>query len=268
MKKLVPVLAALGALIVACSDDVTSTMPNNEAMPPADELPVAQNDAGPVVTADAGDSGDGGQAELREQRCVAAGAQLLKPIDKVSTGAVTVLSTEADGTRTIFVDASAGGTMVAGQNPRIYLSLATATRVDITDVDAWSSKSWDLALKRYILFTNGGDGGSADGGAFRSGKEFSTVTAADIVPASFVTESFFEADCSPQTDEIGGLLTSFYDWYFYAEGTNKLTPNPGTWIVEGAAGKHFKLAILGYYARPGSTDEVSGSITLKVKALD
>lgn len=271
MNKLVSVLGVLGALIVACSDDTSSVAPINGTTPPAadpdgdgDDGATATPDAGPTTTPDAG---DGGQSALREQRCIAAGAQLLKPIDKVSTGAVTILSTDASGARTVFVDASAGGTMAAGTNPRVYLNLETATRVDITDVTAWDSKAWDLALKRYIPFTNSGDGGSGDGGAFFiADKAFDAVTAADIVPASLVAESFFEDNCDAKTDEIGGMSTSFDDWYYY-EAT-KLTPNPGTWIVKGATGKHYKLAILDYYTRPASTDQVSGSITLKLEALD
>ena len=266
MKKLVSVLGVLGALIVACSDDVTSVAPTNDSTPPAADSdgPATQQDAGPVTTPDAG---DGGQTVLREQRCTAAGAQLLKPIDKISTGAVTILATEADGSRKVFVDASAGGAMVASTNPRVYLNLETLTRVDVTDLSAWASKGWDLALKRYIPFTNSGDGGSADGGAyFIADKDFAAVTAADIVPASFAPESFFEDDCTPKTDEIGGLLTSFDGWYYYE--STVLTPEPGTWIVTGATGKHYKLAILDYYTRPGSSDQVSGSLTLQVKALD
>lgn len=269
MKKLVSVLGVLGALVIACSDDVTSVMPSNDSTPTpsADDDGPTTSDAGPTTTPDAGDGGGGGQTVLREQRCLAAGAQLLKPVDKVSTGAVTILSTDASGARTVFVDASAGGAPAAGTNPRVYLNLETATRVDITDVTAWDSKAWDLALKRYIPFTNSGDGGSGDGGTFfLADRAFDTVTAADIVPASLVAESFFEENCDAKTDEIGGMSTSFDGWYFYQ--ATKLTPKPGTWIVKGATGKHYKLAILDYYTRPDSADQVSGSITLKLKALD
>jgi hypothetical protein len=201
-------------------------------------------------------------------RCREAAEQLLLPIDSVSTGDVTVLA-ESQGAKTIYVDASAGGTSAQAMNPRLYLNLETAKRVDVTDRSAATSTAWDLAIKRPILFTNGGDGGSGQGGSvFLADREFASVTSSDIASATFARESFFEADCTPKLDPTNAVSTTFVDWYDYDPSNNGVTPKAGTWLVKGGTGKIYKVRILSYYATPdGGTGMSGGRYTLEIGAL-
>lgn len=199
--------------------------------------------------------------------CTAAKETLLTPVDAVSTGEVKTLS-EAGGVKTLFVDASAGGAQGGASNPRVYINLETATKVDVTDKTAPSVTTWDLAVKRPVLFTNSGDGGSGQGGAIKVEKDFDAVTSADA--GTFAPESFFEAgdECKAKLDETNAVRTSFDGWYGYDPATHLLTPNAVTWVVKGATGKLFKVAITSYYANPdGSAGQAGGRFTIKVAAL-
>jgi hypothetical protein len=169
-----------------------------------------------------------------------------------------VLSTVGT-TRTLYVDASAGGTAMADQNPWIYLSLATGTKVAVTDPGSFTSKAWDLALKRPLIRTNDGDSGPGAGGAvLLDGKAFAAVTAADAAAATIATETWFDASCNLNTDQTGSIATTFSGWYAYDQATNKLAPHPGTFVVRGAAGELYKVAILGYYTNPDGTAGMAG----------
>ena len=250
------------ALTAACSDDDTGSQ----------EAPAV--DAGTDAAPDPGRSDadppeiDAGREGGQEQTCTAAAEQLLQPIDSVSTGEVTELGTDGDIT-TVFVDASAGGTAGASSNPRLYVSLASRSRVDVTDKTAGTSAAWDLALKRAVLFTNGGHGGSGQGeAAFLPGKEIAEVTAADATSATFRQEVFFDAECNPQTDEAGAVRTSFDGWYDYELATHAVTPKLGTWLVKGATGQLFKVQIMTYTGLPdGGIGMSGGRYVLKVGAL-
>lgn len=206
---------------------------------------------------------DGGPAS-----CSAAEEALLKPVDTVSTGDVTVLA-DAAGIKTLYVDASAGGPQGAATNPRVYVDLATGSRVGVSDKAAKTSTAWDVAIERPILFTNSGDGGAGQGGAiFLAGKDFDAVTAADASGTTFAAESFFDEQCVAKVDPTGAVKTSFDGWYDYEQSTNQLTPKSGTWLVRGGAGALFKVAILSYYAAPdGGVGQSGGRYTLKVGAL-
>lgn len=199
--------------------------------------------------------------------CTAAIATLLKPIDKVSTGAVSIVS-EASGVRKVYVDASAGGFGNEDKNPRVYVDLGAATRVDITDKQGPTSTAWDLAFKRPVIFTNSGDGGSGGGGVFIVKKAFDAVTAADVT-GPYSTESFVDADCNPKTDPTGAILTTMSNWYDYDAATMHLTPKPSTtFVVRGGTGTLYKVAILSYYSTPtGGTGTLGGYYLLQVGAL-
>src|SRR5262245_32374398 len=81
-----------------------------------------------------------------------------RPIDEVSTGQINLV-TNATGTTSGTIDATAGGTAAAADNPYIYIDLQNNTKVDITDVDAYTQSAWDIAFKRYVILANGGDSG-------------------------------------------------------------------------------------------------------------
>jgi hypothetical protein len=143
------------------------------------------------------------------------------------------------------------------------------TKVSVTDKTAETSTAWDLSIKRPVLFTNSGDGGSGKGGAvFLAGQDFDAVTAGDASGKTLVTERFFDSDCNAQVDQTGAVKTSFDGWYDYNQSNNTLTPKAGTWLVKGGSGKLYKVQILSYYATPdGGVGQAGGRYTLKVGAL-
>lgn len=278
MNKLGFAAAALAviALIACSSDDDPNTAAPSETAAGQDAGNTGTGTSGNTQTGtssgstsgdpgDKTDSGtDSGADGTAPASCEAAKATLLVPIDKTSTGEVVKLADSV----TIYVDASAGGPSVAKDNPRIYVNLETLTRVDVTDKTAAASKDWDLALKRPILFTNSGDGGSGQGGAALVDKAFADVTKADI-PATLPAESFFDTDCNAKVDATNAVKTSFDGWYDYNLSDNTLAPHPGTWIVKGGTGKTYKVAITSYYANPdGTAGQAGGRFTMKVAPLN
>jgi HmuY protein len=219
----------------------------------------AQDAGADVALADGAAAAEGGSS------CSAAIAQTLKPIDSVSKGAVTIVS-DAGGVRVLSIDATAGGPNAFANNPYVYVNLETGTRVDVTDKTARASTAWDLAFKRYVIYTNGGDGGEGQGAATHVATSFDAVTAADA--KDFATESFFDADCNAKLDAIGGLSTTFSDWFAYDQQTNRLTPAALTYVVQGATGKHYRVGLLDYYGTvDGGTGGASGEVLIKVAPL-
>ncbi|MDF2694954.1 MAG: hypothetical protein K0S65_3337, partial [Labilithrix sp.] len=182
-------LLSFGA-VVACSDDeeTPNVAPGTDAA------------TGDTSTPDSGSP----QEEEEEQEagsCSAALQTALLPVEKVSTGEVTVLTTDG-ATKTIFVDASAGGPAQAATEPRVYVDLTNTSRVDISDVAAATSTNWDLALERSALFTNSGQGGPGQGGAvFLLGKDEAAVTAADA--SGITVEKFVDDSCTAIPDRSG-----------------------------------------------------------------
>ncbi len=222
----------------------------------------APTDAGAESSADTGvDAGPS---------CTSARDTALGPIASVSAGLVSVVKEEG-GVRTLYVDASAGGSAAAKTNPWVYLDLTSGKRVDVDDKAALTSKSWDLAIKRPLLRNDSGDSGAGDGGAvFLKGKDFATVTKADASAATVSRERWFDDTCTLQTDATGAIKTTFDGWYEYDSATSKLTPAAGTWIVQGADGKRrFKVAIQTYYGNPdGTVGATSGRYVLRVGGLE
>ncbi len=200
--------------------------------------------------------------------CTAARKTALKPVEKVSTGEVKTLENKGD-VKTLYVDASAGGSAAASTNPWTYLDLSTATRVDITDSASLTASTWDLAIKRPVLRTNSGDSGPAGGGAvFLKGKAFDAVTDAEVKSALPAAEDWFDHMCTLKTDPTGAIKTTFDRWYEYDGATMKLTPAAGTWIVRGAKGALYRLEIGSYYANPdGTLGATSARYKLRVAAV-
>ena len=231
-------------LFMACSSKETST-------------------TNPTPGADAGEVDAGAQETgVTPSQCTAAREATLKPVDKVATAQVGVVSEDA-GAMVLYVDASAGGTQNASRNPYVFVNLETGARVDVTDKSALESTEWDLALKRTILFTNGGDGGPGAGGAGRVSKPFAEVTSADGV--KIAGERFFDEECNAILDQANFLTTTFSpDWYTYDETNNGVTPVPGiTYVVAGGTGKKYKVAIESFTGKPdGTTTSPSGGFFL------
>jgi hypothetical protein len=240
-------------VVAACSSSSTS---NNGTA--SGEVPV---DGG------AGDAPAEG-APAGGTACTKARDDALVPIDRVSTGVVSVVS-ESNGVRTLFVDASAGGFDKAIKNPHTYVDLEAGAKVELTDKTAPEAATWDLAMKRDRIFTNSGDGGIGQGGAVRIAKPFASVTAADANAAKPEAEKFFDAECNLQKDMTEGVLTTFSDWYEYDQATHQITgPKPITFVVRGATGKKYKVGIKAYDGGPdGSVGKASGNYLLEVSAL-
>lgn len=255
-------------LAAGCSSTTTTTTNLTPVDGGGTTTPAADSgDTGDSGAADSGKtSGDAATSDGGGGSCTVAAEQLLTPVDKVSTGDVAVLSDTA-GIKTIYVDASAGGPSGGATNARLYLNLETVTKVQVTDKTAASSTAWDLSLKRSVIFTNDGAGGSGMGGAsFLKNTDFSTVTSA--AGATLATEKFFDSDCNAVLDEIGSVKTTLSEWYDYDASTHVLTPHPGTFLVRGGTGKLYKVEILSYYATSdGGVGMAGGKLTLKVGAL-
>ena len=218
-------------IVVACSSTTTAAATPDGGSTSGD-IPV-----------DGGGSTDGSttEASTGATTCTSARDQLLVPIDKVSSGTVSVVS-DTGGVKTLYVDASAGGVPNAIKNPRIYVDLGAATRVDLTDKTAPMSTAWDLALKRDKIFTNSGDAGAGQGGAASIAMTFSAVDAASANAEPLFTEKFFDADCNPQLDQTSTVATTFSDWYDYDQVTHIPSPKDVTYVVRGGTG-----AATGYY---------------------
>jgi hypothetical protein len=226
---------------------------------------------GVVAGGDAGDT-DAGTGTTPEagggSQCTAARESSLKPIDKVSTGVVSIVS-EDGSAKVVYVDASAGGSQNASRNPAVYINLETAERIDVTDKSALESTDWDLSLKRTIIYTNSGDGGPGAGGAARLTKAFDEVTVAE---GTMATEKFFDEECNALLDEANFLTTTFSpSWYDYEQtATIPVTPKPNvTYVVTGGTGKKYKVAIQSYKGKPDGTETApsGGYFLLRVAPL-
>ena len=104
-------------------------------------------------------------------------ADLLTESDEISDGQVTT-TTDGDDLVTI-VDATAGGMNQAASNPWVYVRFDAegASRVDIGDEDALESADWHVALRRYHIRLNGGDGGpSCVGSAKMAAYDYADLT--------------------------------------------------------------------------------------------
>ena len=103
-----------------------------------------------------------------------------------------------------------------------------------------SGERWDIAVKRYRLAMNGGDGFVGVAGARRIDALFHEVTEApaDGYEASRVTAG---------GDMVNAALEG---WYTYSLSSHLLQPDPATFVVRTHDGKYAKFAVLGYYC-PG-----------------
>ncbi len=247
-------IAASFIALVACSSEKTENTPGSSGEPAAD------------AGADGLDIPAGGT------QCTAARDQLLVPIGKVSTGQVKVVKTEDDVT-TLYIDASAGGFQDAAKTPRVYVNLAEGTRVGVTDKAAFDSADWDLAFKRSLLYTNGGDTGIGKGAGAQVPKDFAAVTAEDADGIELKPEKMFDDNCVAARDEINAPVTTFTGWYVYDQSQQRITgPQKNlTFIVRSADGtKRYKVAIVSFNGEPdGTIDEGNGGgfYLLKVAPL-
>ena len=175
--------------------------------------------------------------------------------DKVSTGEVKV--TQKDKIWEATIDASAGGSKNARQNPFVYFDLKLGKKVDISDIKALQDSTWDLAFKRVVIRSNSGDSGPG----MRSVAKVEKSTLEQIIPppkdSAYVTDKHLDDKCQLLTDPIQTPLTAFnllnpnnpsgsQSWYSYG-GPGGINPVQGDiYFVRRADGEAFKLQIVSW----------------------
>ncbi|WP_419948604.1 HmuY family protein [Candidatus Palauibacter sp.] len=110
---------------------------------------------------------------------------------------------------------------------------------------------WDLAVSRYHIVVNGGEGYPGAGGAVAIGAPWEDVIEA---PAGGYATTEGELDDGPATP---GLER----WYQYGFFSHLLEPKDETYVIRTAEGRYAKLRILSYYcpqATPGCLTLVYG----------
>jgi len=200
--------------------------------------------------------------------CSAALRQSLSLVDEVSSAAVTPLSRDSSD-RTLYIDASVGGLNGQDSHPWVYVALASGEAVPVTDLDALRSTAWDLAFKRSVVRTNGGDSGPGQGGAIRIALPWDEVDRSTLGKKTLPTESWFDADCKLELDASMNLITTFSGWSEYDEANHVLSAAPDVVFITAAAdGALYKVAILDYYSTPtGTHGTVSGRYKVRVAPL-
>jgi hypothetical protein len=115
------------------------------------------------------------------------------------------------------------------------------TRFDLArGTVAHAGERWDLAVKRYRLVVNGGDGFGGVAGVRRIDAAFEDVVEAPL--------GGYEP--SRVTGGADTVNTALDGWYAYSLFSHLLEPEPATFIVRTHDGKYAKFAVLGYYC-PG-----------------
>jgi hypothetical protein len=167
-----------------------------------------------------------------------------RPIVEVSAGLVNV--TNAGGVWSGTIDATAGGLSAFADNPYIYVNLRDGMKVAIDDLAAYADQSWDIALKRASLRSNGGDSGAGM-------RSISIVTAASlddvtVAPTSgYFTDDFADAACMFLSLDGGEPSSAFGQWYDYDDQTHIVTPFPEVYVIQRDDGSHTAFRVVEYY---------------------
>lgn len=168
-----------------------------------------------------------------------------RPIDRVSTGTVT--TTSASGVTTAVIDATAGGTMMAADNPYVYVDLVAGAKVEISDVDSLDDDRWHVAFKRAGIKANGGDSGT--GGvtiAVVAGDSMEAVTAAPA-DGEFGADDWADAACEFVGLAGGEPATRMGEWYDYDPSAHALTPQAEVYVVRIPGEGDVRVEIETYY---------------------
>jgi hypothetical protein len=217
-----------------------------------------------------GGSGAAGSSSMvpMPSACSAALRQSLSLVDEVSTATVAILS-ESGSERTLYVDASVGGLSNQDKYPWIYVALATGQAVAVTDLEALSSQAWDLAFKRAVVRTNGGDSGPGQGGAIRIALPWAEVDSSTLGNKTLPKESWFDENCEVGRDAAQDLITTYSGWSEYDEVNHVVSAAPDVvFVTAGADGSLYKVALLDYYSTPSGTHgTVSGRYKVRVAPL-
>lgn len=166
-----------------------------------------------------------------------------RPIAMVSTGAVNV--TTSGGVTSGTIDATAGGTAAAADNPYVYLDLMAGTKVDISDTASLTSTAWHVAFKRAGIKLNGGDSGPGQVAA--AAVNAATLAEVTTAPAALAMDDWADASCTLIAGPTGEPATVMSTWYDYDSQTHVLTPKAQVWVIRIAPGVFRKLRITTYY---------------------
>jgi hypothetical protein len=203
--------------LAACSDGGTAAPPDAPALPPD-----SSTDCNPATVLPSN----------------------YRLIAMTSTGAVAV--TTVAGVTTGTIDATAGGIAGAADNPYIYVDLRNGVKVDVNDLDARTNTTWDIALKRSSMRTNGGDSGQGN-------RKVSVVAAASLAAvtaaptAAYGTDDFTTADCMLEAIPGGEPMSAFGEWYSYDGTTHAVTPKGEVYVIERNNGSHTAFRVVSYY---------------------
>jgi hypothetical protein len=113
-----------------------------------------------------------------------------------------------------------------------FVSLASASVVDVPDANRSASTDWDLVFQGWDIFTNGGASGGGMGKAFGPLPFTYFVAGTDPTEVPFLIE-----------DKAAG---AFRDWYFYDGQWHALYSRFHAYGVK-SGDRLFKLQLLGYY---------------------
>ncbi len=166
-----------------------------------------------------------------------------RPIAMVSTGAVNV--TTAGGVTSGTIDATAGGTAAAADNPYVYLDLMAGTKLDLTDTASLTSTAWHVAFKRAGIKLNGGDSGPGQVAA--AVVNAATLAEVTTAPGALELDDWADPDCALIAGPTGEPATVMSTWYDYDDQTHVLTPKAQVWVIRVASGVFRKLRIVTYY---------------------
>lgn len=115
------------------------------------------------------------------------------------------------------------------------------TRFDLArGTAAGLGERWDIAVKRYRLVVNGGEGFVGTAAVRRMDAAFEDVLEA---PA----DGYEMSRVTGGGDTVNAALD---DWYSYSLFSHLLEPKPATFVVRTHDGNYAKFAVLGYYC-PG-----------------
>ena len=166
-----------------------------------------------------------------------------RPIAMVSTGAVQVSTTAGLTSGTI--DATAGGLANSADRPYVYVDLRNGVKIEVDDLAARSSMTWDLALKRSSLRINGGDSGpGARKLAVMPAATLAEVTAAPN--SGYMTDDFTTPDCMLDTLPGGEPKSAFGEWYNYDAQTHAVSPKSEVYVIERNNGSRTAFRVISY----------------------
>jgi HmuY protein len=170
-----------------------------------------------------------------------------RPIAMVSAGTVQVTTTAGVTSGTI--DATAGGITNSADRPYIYVDLRNGVKVEVDDLAARSSTSWDIALKRSSLRINGGDSGAGNRRlAVVQAASLGEVTAAPT--SGYASDDFTTEACTYDSLPANEPKTAFGEWYGYDDQMHGVVPKAEVYVLERSDGTRTALRIVTYYGDP------------------